>query len=109
MATLSVISGRDFTADNNAILNVLKTGRDYTANQLRTRLNIQNISARINDLRNAGYPVYLNRKTTANRAIFVYRLGTPSRRDIAIARAIRRQPALLAQIENDVQRALRLV
>jgi predicted ArsR family transcriptional regulator len=102
--------GRDFRADNRAILNVLKSGRDFTANQLRTKLEITNVSARINDLRNAGYPIYLNTKETSNgRKIRVYRIGSVKREDVAIARAVRKNPGVLDAISNDVQNALSLV
>lgn len=100
---------RDFTADNRAILNKLKSGRDYTANQLRTQLDITNISARINDLRNAGYPIYLNTKRSANRTIRVYRLGSASRRDLAIARLVKKDSVLSTQLSALVNQALSLV
>jgi predicted ArsR family transcriptional regulator len=107
---MPLTTGRDFTADNRAILNALQTGRDFTANQLRTKLGITNVSARVNDLRNAGYPIYLNTKTTTNgRTIRVYRIGTPSRKDLALARLVKKDTYLLTQFEDAVSAALRLV
>lgn len=98
------------TADNRAILNALKTGRDFTANQLRTKLGITNISARVNDLRNAGYPIYLNTKKTSNaRTIRVYRIGTPSRQDLAIARIVKKDAFLLNDVKNRLSEVLSLV
>jgi hypothetical protein len=71
---------------NTRILNALKTGQDFTANQLRAKFGIRRVSDRISEIRKAGYAVYLNTKTTANgNKIRVYRLGTPRRADIVRA------------------------
>jgi cell division septation protein DedD len=71
------------------ILNALKSGYDFTPSQLRNRIGITNVSARISELRQAGFPVYLNKKTTSSGdMINVYRLGTASRQDVATARVV---------------------
>ena len=68
---------------NTRILCALKTGQDFTANQLRAKFGIRRVSDRISEIRKAGYPVYLNTKVTANgETIKVYRLGTPRRADV---------------------------
>ena len=71
---------------NTRILRALKTGQDFTANQLRSKFGIRRVSDRISEIRAAGYPVYLNTKTTANgEKIRVYRLGTAPRAVVAHA------------------------
>src|SRR5690606_14563685 len=66
------------------LLNYLKTGRDITTRQARRRFGIENVSARVAELRQAGHAIYLNTKTTANgRKIRAYRLGTPTRLQVA--------------------------
>lgn len=68
---------------NTRILNALKTGQDFTANQLRAKFGIRRVSDRISEIRKAGYTVYLNTKTTSwGNKIKVYRLGTPKRSDV---------------------------
>lgn len=74
---------------NTRILRALKTGQDFTANQLRSKFGIRRVSDRISDIRKAGYAVYLNTKTTANgEKIRVYRLGAPRRSDIVRAQFV---------------------
>lgn len=52
-----------------------------TAAQARARFRIENVSARINELRKDGYSIYTNKKTLEDgRKITYYRLGTPSKR-----------------------------
>jgi predicted ArsR family transcriptional regulator len=63
---------------NNArsrIMNYLMNGYDITVNQARSRFGIQNVSARVYDLREEGWPIYTNQKTINGRPTFVYRLG----------------------------------
>jgi len=77
------------------LLAFLQTGQDITANQARTRFNITNVSARINEIRKAGYAVYVNTKTTDNgRTIRVYRLGSPTREMVAIANYVLQNPTV---------------
>lgn len=75
---------------NTRILKALKTGNDFTANQLRAKFGIRRVSDRISEIRQAGYPVYLNTKLTANgETIKVYRLGAPRRSDLVVAQYAR--------------------
>lgn len=75
------------------LLKFLQSGKDISANQARTRFNITNVSARINEIRKAGYAVYVNTKTTNNgRTLRVYRLGTPTREMVAIANYVQQNP-----------------
>ena len=78
------------------MLNVLTKTSGYntfTVAQAQHRFGITNVSARINELREEGYPIYTNRKTLADgRTISVYRLGTPSKKVIAAGiAALRKQ------------------
>lgn len=69
---------------NSRILRFLKTGRDITTTQAQTRFGITNVSARMSELKAAGFPIYLNKKVTKNgHVIRAYRLGTPTRSQIA--------------------------
>lgn len=75
------------------LLAFLLRGNDTTANQARSRFGITNVSARINEIRKAGYAVYVNTKTTSNgRKIRVYRLGTATREMVAIANYVQQNP-----------------
>lgn len=66
------------------VLNVLKTGKQFSAaaiaNQLRTTEGT--VAARISELRSMGYPIYSNVAKNGNKA---YRLGRPSRAMVAAA------------------------
>jgi len=62
------------------ILNALKKGNNFTTNQARRIFGIENVAARIDELRKEGHCIYTNTKTTnAGHQIYVYRLGTPTR------------------------------
>ena len=75
------------------ILTYLKTGADITQVQARKRFGITNVRARMSELRQAGYSIYLNEKTTANgRTIKAYRLGTPTRLVIAVGNTVVSDP-----------------
>jgi len=73
------------------ILNFLKKDGPYntlTVAQAQSRFGVQNVAARIEELRNEGHVIYTNRKTTADgRTINVYRMGTPSRKLVQSALA----------------------
>jgi len=48
--------------------------------QARARFGIQNVTARIHELRNEGYPIYTNTRSRGDGSkVAVYRIGTPSR------------------------------
>jgi hypothetical protein len=57
------------------MLNYLKTGCDITTSQARSRFGIVNVSARVAELREQGYPIYTNRKNINGVKKNVYRLG----------------------------------
>lgn len=106
---MSRFMGFDFVAMNTRILSALKRGGNFTANQLRSRFGITDVSGRISDLRKAGYSVYTNRKTTANgKPINVYRLGNPTRKQLA-AGYLFLQNAKFAKFDKLVGQNLSLV
>ena len=81
------------TSVTSRILSFLKTGADITQVQARKRFGITNVRARMSELRQAGYSIYLNEKTTANgRTIKAYRLGTPTRLVIAVGNTVVSDP-----------------
>ena len=56
--------------------------------QARARFGIQNVSQRIFELREMGYPIYTNVRTRGDGSkVAVYRMGKPSRSMRAAARA----------------------
>jgi hypothetical protein len=59
------------------ILNFLGTGKTLWQKRAKKVLGVKRLSARIGELRQAGYPIYRNGET--------YRLGTPSRKMVALA------------------------
>ena len=63
----------------------------FTVASARNRFGVENVSARIHELREEGYPIYTNRKTLANgRKISFYRMGKPSKEVVAAGyRALR--------------------
>ena len=74
------------------ILNYLSKSEGYntlTVAQARARFGIQNVSARIEELRKEGHCIYTNTKTLEDgRKISYYRLGKPSREMVAAAAAV---------------------
>ncbi len=64
-------------SQNQRIINFLSKGKTLTADQAESKFGVQNLRARVDDLRASGYPVYNNGGA--------YRLGTPSRRMVATA------------------------
>ena len=88
------------TSVTSRILSYLKTGADITQVQARKRFGITNVRARMSELRQAGYSIYLNEKTTANgRTIKAYRLGTPTRLMVAAGNAVMSDPNLAPIVE----------
>jgi hypothetical protein len=52
----------------------------FSTAQARNYFGIQNVAARIYDLRQKGHPIYTNVRTRRDGSkVAVYRLGTPSR------------------------------
>ena len=69
------------------ILSYLSKSDGYntlTVNQARARFNVQNVAARINELREEGHAIYLNTRTNTNgNKVSFYRLGAPTKRMVA--------------------------
>ena len=88
------------TSVTSRILSYLKTGADITQVQARKRFGITNVRARMSELRQAGYSIYLNEKTTANgRTIKAYRLGTPTRLVIAVGNTVVSDPTFAPLVD----------
>ena len=88
------------TSVTSRILSYLKTGADITQVQARKRFGITNVRARMSELRQAGYAIYLNEKTTANgRTIKAYRLGTPTRLPVAVGNTVISDPAFESLVD----------
>ena len=89
------------------LLKYLQNGYDITASQARARFGITNVSARISELRKAGFPIYLNEKTTSQGyTIKAYRLGTPTRRMVAIANFVMSNPSKFDSVLSSVDSSL---
>jgi biotin operon repressor len=71
------------------MLNTLQKTEGYntfTVEQARHRFGVQNVSARIEELRKEGYCIYTNTKTLENGSkVNYYRMGKPSREMIKAA------------------------
>ena len=88
------------TSVTSRILSYLKTGADITQVQARKRFGITNVRARMSELRQAGYAIYLNEKTTANgRTIKAYRLGTPTRLMVAVGNTAISDPTFASLVD----------
>jgi predicted ArsR family transcriptional regulator len=98
------------TSATQKLLKYLQSGYDITAAQARSRFGITNVSARISELRQAGFAVYLNEKTTkSGYTIKAYRLGTPTRRMVAVANFVMSNPSkfsgLLSSVDSTLETA----
>jgi hypothetical protein len=51
----------------------------FSVKQAQRRFGVQNVSARISELRQAGYPIYTNIISRNGEKVAEYRLGTPTR------------------------------
>ena len=51
----------------------------FTTKQAQRRFGIQNVAARIDELRKEGNCIYTNTKTVDGQKVAYYRLGTPSK------------------------------
>jgi len=71
------------------MLNTLQKTEGYntfTVEQARRRFGVQNVSARIEELRKEGHCIYTNTKTLENGSkVNYYRMGKPSREMIKTA------------------------
>lgn len=71
------------------ILSSLQTGNEFTAKQIGAMFQVGSPTKLISELRRDGYAIYLNKRTdTKGRVTHKYRLGTPSRRMVALAAAV---------------------
>lgn len=60
------------------------TYNTLTVAQARARFHIQNVTARIDELRKEGHSIYTNKKHLGNgRVITFYRLGQPTKQVVA--------------------------
>lgn len=99
-----------FKSANAKILSFLTAGGNMTANQARQKFGITNVTARINELRKAGYAIYSNKRTTSNgRAIRVYQLGKPTRRVIAAGNLLLNDPYFSGLLQQELDANLELV
>lgn len=63
----------------------------FSVAQAQARFGVQNVTARIAELRQDGFPIYTNTKRRADGTkVSVYRLGTPTGAMKAAARKARR-------------------
>ena len=61
------------------MLSALKRGDTFTVNQGRQRFGVKNVSQRIQELREEGWPIYTNTKNRVDGSRSnSYRLGTPN-------------------------------
>lgn len=67
---------------NQRIVRYLSTGKNLSERFALSNLGVENLRARIDELRAAGFPVYTN---TNKNGTTVYRLGRPTREMIAAA------------------------
>lgn len=73
-----------FMSAKTKILNFLSTGKSLTASQARFQYGIQNVGARIHELRTEGHAIYSNSRTLKDgRKVVEYRIGQPSKRVVA--------------------------
>jgi predicted ArsR family transcriptional regulator len=71
------------------ILSSLQSGNEFTAKQISAMFQVGSPTKVISELRRDGYAIYLNKRTdTKGRVTHKYRLGTPSRRMVALAAAV---------------------
>lgn len=71
------------------LLKHLQAGKQFTAKQITASFGLKNPHEAVRKLREQGYCVYSNTATLSNGTEAVkYRIGTPSRKIIALANAI---------------------
>jgi hypothetical protein len=71
------------------LLKHLQAGKSFTAKQISASFGIVNPASTIRNLREQGYCVYSNEtKLSTGKVATKYRIGTPSRRIVAMANAI---------------------
>ena len=72
-----------------SILTALQNGEELTAAQIKARVSVGNPHEVIRSLREKRHAIYLNERTNSKGEYTQkYRLGTPSRRMVALAYAV---------------------
>jgi hypothetical protein len=72
-----------------SILTALQNGEELSASQIAARYGVAKPHNVICELRAAGHAIYLNERTNSKGEVTTkYRLGTPSRRMVALAYAV---------------------
>lgn len=67
------------------VFNALYQGETLTAAQARKRFGVKNLSAEASRIRQGGYAVYANTRTSGNGVtVTEYELGQPSREIVAL-------------------------
>jgi hypothetical protein len=67
------------------LMGFFKSGKEITQAQAEGLFGVTNLSARVSELRSEGHSIYTNKTKNGKTA---YRLGTPSRRMVALAYAV---------------------
>lgn len=68
------------------VVKSFRDGNEFTAKQLASQFKVGSPTKLISELRQDGYAIYLNKRVdTKGRVTHKYRLGTPTRRMVAIA------------------------
>jgi predicted transcriptional regulator len=68
----------------NQVLQAFKNGEELTAKQISSRFKLSDPHSAVRTLREAGYAIYLNKRTNSMGETYnKYRLGTPTRQVIA--------------------------
>lgn len=67
------------------LMGFFKSGKEITHAQAQGLFGVTNLSARVSELRAEGHAIYTNKTKNGKVA---YRLGTPSRRMVALAHAV---------------------
>jgi hypothetical protein len=70
------------------LLKNLKAGKEFTAKQIKAFFGLANPAAAIRTLREQGYCVYSNAATVSGTAVVKYRIGTATRKMVALANAV---------------------
>lgn len=74
------------TTASEKILKTLKSGKNFTREQLEKKAKVAGVTQRIAELRISGYPnIYTNTIKKNGRKVNAYRLGNPTREMIANA------------------------
>jgi hypothetical protein len=72
-----------------SVLAALRNGEELTAAQIRSRFAAGNPHEVVRKLREQGHAIYLNERTNSKGEVTSkYRLGTPSRKMVALAYAV---------------------